>query len=204
MKKLIKKIPPYPPLLKGGRGDYRKNIDGVTLIELLVVVSIICILVLALGFEFKVWMGSYDAESEIKEMYVDMMNARANAMQKNRAYFMDLPSSNQQQYAIYEDDYDATYNTISGDGILQIGSDPNTSDNLVVQKTLKHTIVPALAGGVRRFYFNKNGESSLSDANPNTIRISTTASPDYDCITLSQTRIKMGKWNGTTSTCDIK
>jgi prepilin-type N-terminal cleavage/methylation domain-containing protein len=176
--------------------------DGVTLTELLIVVSIICILVLALGFEFKGWMGSYDAESEIKEMYVDMMNARANAMQKNRAYFMDLPSSNQNQYAIYEDDYDATYNTISGDCVLQIGSDPNTSDNLVVQKTLKHTIVPVLAAGVRRFYFNKNGEASLSGTN--TIRISTTANPDYDCITLSQTRIKTGKWNGTTSTCDIK
>jgi prepilin-type N-terminal cleavage/methylation domain-containing protein len=184
---------------------FLKN-DGVTLTELLIVISIIGILVLALGFEFRGWMGSYDAESEIKEMYVDMMNARANAMQKNRAYFIDLPSSNQRQYAIYEDDYDATsgYNLISGDSVLQIGADPDTSDNLVVQKTLKHTIVPALEGGVRRFYFNKNGESSLGDANPNTIRISTTASPDYDCIILSKTRIKMGKWNGTTSTCDLK
>jgi prepilin-type N-terminal cleavage/methylation domain-containing protein len=180
------------------------NNDGVTLPELLVVVSIISILMLALGFEFRGWMGSYNVESEIKEMYVDMMNARANAMQKNRAYFVDLPSSNQEQYAIYEDDYDATYNTISGDSVLQIGADPNTSDNLVVQKTLKHTIVPSLAAGVRRFYFNKNGESSLSDSSPNTIRISSTADPDYDCIILSQTRIKMGKWNGTTSTCDLK
>jgi len=49
--------------------------NGITLIELIVVISIMGILVFALGFSFQGWMGGYKVESQIKEMYVDLMNA---------------------------------------------------------------------------------------------------------------------------------
>ncbi len=64
--------------------------DGVTLIELIVVVSVIGILVVALGFTFQGWMGRYKVESQMKEMYIDLMNARARAMQRNRMSFCGL------------------------------------------------------------------------------------------------------------------
>src|SRR4030042_6482895 len=108
-------IPPYPPLLKVGRGDYWINRNGVTLIELIVVVSVIGILVIALGFSFEGWMSKYRVESQIKEMYTDLMNSKASAMQRNRMYFVSLTTT---RYTIYEDTYNATYPTYTdGDGL---------------------------------------------------------------------------------------
>jgi prepilin-type N-terminal cleavage/methylation domain-containing protein len=169
---------------------------GVTLIELIVVVSVIGILVIALGFSFQGWMGKYRVESQIKEMYTDLMNARARAMQRNRIHFVDLPPAQPTQYTIYEDIYNAADPTnIDGDGILQTGS-----DRRVLQKTTSYTIVPALVFGDTRFNFNKDGLVSHNG----TIRLSSTVTPDYDCIVIAPTRINMGQWNTTSADCDVK
>ncbi len=66
---------------------------GITLVELIIVLSIIGILAVALGFEFTGWMGRYRVESQVKEMYVDLMNARARAMQRNRMHFVNFPNT---------------------------------------------------------------------------------------------------------------
>ena len=52
-----------------------------------------------------------------------------------------------------------------------------------------HGIITALPGG---FDFNRNGIASVTG----NIRFSSTASPDYDCITILPTRIKMGQYSG--------
>jgi len=164
------------------------NRRGITLIELIVVVSVIGILVIALGFSFQGWMGKYKIESQIKEMYVDLMNARASAMQRNRMYFVSLTTT---QYTIYED----TNTAPDGNETLE-----TASDTQVLQKNTSYTIVPALAFGVTQFRFNKNGLVSHNG----TIRLSSTVTPDYDCIVLSPTRINMGQWNTTSADCDVK
>ena len=76
------------------------NNRGITLIELIVVISIIGILAVALGFTFQGWMGGYRIESQTKEMYVDLMNARARAMQRNRSHFVVVTAND---YQIFED-----------------------------------------------------------------------------------------------------
>ena len=117
MKMLIKIIPPYPPLLKGGRGDYQiKNRNGVTLIELMIAISIIAILVVALGFEYRNWMGRYKVENQIKQMHTDFMNARIRAMTMNRMHFATETAN---AYTIYEDTNPAP----DGNGTLEIASD---------------------------------------------------------------------------------
>jgi prepilin-type N-terminal cleavage/methylation domain-containing protein len=161
---------------------------GMTLMELMVVISIIGILAIALGFQFQGWMGNYKVESQIRDMYADLLNARARAMQKNRMHFVSLATN---QYTIYEDTNPAP----DGNETLETGS-----DTMVVQKTTDYNIVPAL-GGVTQFNFNKEG---LISAN-GTIRLSSTVTPDYDCIRLSDNiKINVGKWNAGSSDCDVK
>lgn len=162
---------------------------GMTLIELIIVITIIGILIFALGFSFQGWIGNYNVERAIKGMYIDLMNARARAVERNRIHFVDLPVAQPNSYVIYEDTNPAP----DGNGILETASDAT-----VLQKNLDYTIIPAMAFGLTRFSFDKNGLGSING----TIRLSSTVNPDYDCIVLSETRINIGKWNG--SSCDIK
>ncbi|MDP2277037.1 MAG: type II secretion system protein, partial [Nitrospirota bacterium] len=76
--------------------------EGVTLTELIVVIAIIGILVVALGFSFEGWLGKYRVESQIKEMHIDLMNTRANAMSRTRVHFFIFPNAT--SYTIYADD----------------------------------------------------------------------------------------------------
>lgn len=159
---------------------------GVTLIELIVVVSVIGILVIALGFSFQGWMGKYRMESQVKEMYTDLMNARARAMQRNRMYFVNFPNTT--SYRIFEDTNPAP----DGNGTLEIANDAQ----VLPTKTIQY----ALTWGGGNITFDNRGLLS-----PNgTIRVTSTLDPDYDCIVLFATRINMGKWNATTTNCDAK
>jgi prepilin-type N-terminal cleavage/methylation domain-containing protein len=168
---------------------YILNNRGMTLIELIIVISIIGILVFALGFSFQGWIGSYNVERAIKEMYIDLMNARARAVERNRIHFVDLPVAQPKQYVIYEDTNPAP----DGNGILETASDAS-----ILRKNLDYTIVPAMSFGLTQFSFDKSGLGSIKG----TIRLSSTVNPDYDCIVLSETRINIGKWNGTS--CAVK
>ena len=94
-----------------------KGNKGITLIELLVVMSIIGILVVALGFSFQGWRGAYKVESIVKEVYSDLMDARSKAMTSGgMSYFVEL---NAGSYQIFEDtNRDGDH--VRGDGDIAI------------------------------------------------------------------------------------
>lgn len=165
------------------------NNRGITLIELIVVVTIVSILVVALGFEFQGWMGRYRVESQIKNLYMDMMNTRTRAMQRNRTHFVTIPSTT--SYSIFEDNNPAP----DGDG--------SVANEITPLPTYPKTVEYAMNwnGGGTTITLDRGGLVSPSG----TLYLTTTVDSDYDCIVVSPTRINMGKCSGANcASCDVK
>jgi len=159
--------------------DDKTTRGGFTLVEILITVAILGILLVIAVGNFGGINEKYKVEAETKQLYADLMDARGRAMQRNRWFFVRMTSTG---YKTYEDSSPAP------DGN---GPPLDNADALVTSITVRHAISTNLAGG-NDFGFNRNGI-----ANDNgTIRLVSTAQPDYDCITLRPTRIKMGQYIG--------
>lgn len=162
-----------------------------TLMELLTVIAIIGILA-GLGIvSFRGWINRYNIETEVKQMYADLMQARLLAMDKNRTHFATLSTGS---YAIYDDTSPAP----NGDGTLTVGSDTQVYPSA----TLTY---PITWGGGSTIEFTNRGLVNTSK----TICVYSTFDPSYDCLLLSATRIRMGKLNAqggscTSDKCDAK
>jgi prepilin-type N-terminal cleavage/methylation domain-containing protein len=163
-----------------------KENKGVTFIELMIVISVIGIMIVVTGFSFQSWTANYRIESQIKEMYADLMNTRVSAISRNKMYFVTLTAN---QYSIYED----TNPQPDGNNALE-----TTLDTQIIQKSTNYPVVFALSLGHTKFNIDRQGMLS----NNGTIRFDSNAAPDYDCIVLFSTRINIGKWNG--AKCNAK
>ncbi len=159
--------------------------DGITLIELIIVVSVIAILVVTLGFEYRNWMGRYRVENQAKQMHADLMNARARAMTMNRTHFLAWTTGS---YTIYEDTNPAP----DGNGTLEQDSD-------VPLPTYPKTVEYAIdwKGSGTHVSLDRRGMMTPEGS----MRLTTTNDADYDCLTISRTRINMGKWNEDGASC---
>ena len=159
---------------------FARDNRGMTLIELMTVVAILGVLVVILGFSFQGWLAKYKVEEETKRFYADLSDARGRAMQKKRNTFVDMAA---RQYRTFED----TNTAPDGNGTLE-----TASDTRVANVTTTYTITPALTGGVTQFAFDREGLATVTG----TIRLVSTLSPDYDCITIRTTRLRIGRYNG--------
>lgn len=186
--------------------------EGFTLIELLVVIGIASILVIVLGFEFTGWQARYNVESQIKTMHIDLMTARQRAMEKNIPYITQLAADGK-SYRICED--------TNGNGICDAPSETtNSSISQSLSKNgLRYQMSSNLGGSLivmntRGILMLSNGgvNSDIDNTTPNNIWLlnpdtgvfydPTKSEVDYDCISLSATRIGVGKYDG--ATCNIK
>jgi prepilin-type N-terminal cleavage/methylation domain-containing protein len=150
---------------------------GFTLVEILITIAIVGILlVLAVG-NFGGMNEKYKVEAETKQLYADLMDARGRAMQRNRVFHAQITVNG---YNTFED----TDPVPDGDANL------TGSDTPVTSVTVDHDITTT--AGLSNFRFNRNGIASVTGD----IRFASTARPDYNCITILPTRIKMGQYIG--------
>jgi prepilin-type N-terminal cleavage/methylation domain-containing protein len=159
--------------------------EGFTLVEILITLAILGILlVLAVG-NFGGMNEKYKVEAETKQLYADLMDARGRAMQRNRVSFVQIRADD---YLTFEDTSPAP----DGDRALQTGN-----DTLITNTTVSHDIVTGNIAVPLNFNFNRNGIASATGF----IRFTSTAQPDYDCIWIRATRIKMGRYDATGNAC---
>ena len=141
-------------------------------------------LLLPLDFNFQGWVSGYKAESQTKEMYIDLINTRARAMQRNRMHFIDLAVD---QYNIYEDDNPAPGG--NGNGTPEPAIDTPVSQPKILEA--RYPIIWSTPANTT-IEFNTNGLSS-----ENKLICSNAPddadSADYNCMIISTTRINMGK-----------
>ena len=164
------------------------NDNGVTLVEVMVTLAVMIILVGSLAFSYQGWIAKYRVESQVKEMYIDLMNGRARAMERNRAHFATGVAST---YSIYED----TSPGPDGNGTLETGSDRLLP---TYPKTVTYPLV--WTGGGTTITFSRNGMISPTG----NMFLTTTADADYDCMTITAMKIYMGKKNVSTLVCEAK
>ncbi len=157
--------------------------SGFTMVEMMIVIAIISILILAVTDSYRSWSRRYRAENSVKEMYANLMDARARALQKKRMHFVVLTGT---EYRIYEDTSPAP----DGDRTLD-----TAADTLVLRGTPAEPIQTFPAGGIA---FDTDGVSSIDSG---FIRISSPVRSDYDCIALRRTRIKLGQMDDAGAVC---
>lgn len=168
--------------MRGGQTSMGSG--GFTLVEILIAVAIFGFLAMMAVSSFRGLDEKYKVESETKQFFGDLMDVRGRAMQRDRFYHVAITTNG---YATFEDAAPAP----EGDG-----NPANGANNPVVNVTVKHDI---LTGGMDNITFNRNGIPNVTG----NIRFLSSAgtNPDYDCIWIRATRIKMGQFNEGTNTC---
>lgn len=170
-------------------GIENKN-SGVTLIEILVITAIISILVLALGFSYQGWLGNYKIETQARQLYTDLMEARSRAMTRNMMHFVVLTAAN---YSVYED---TNNNNAPNPGAGPSDDHPIPEYCVPGTFTLKPKTVQYNMGWTGTIPFNTRGLTNSAATITIPLTLPSGATPDYDCILVYQSRIRMGQMSG--------
>lgn len=152
--------------------------NGFTVIELVIVVGILSILLVIAALLMRNMLGKARVEEETKRMYTDFTDARTRAMNRNRVQFAIVtPAAN--QYQIWED----TNPGPDGDG------SQTAADTLLSQVIITDQLVSVLG----TITFDTRGLISPQNG---TIHIVNNFGSTFDCIAISTTKMRLGRWDG--------
>ena len=172
---------------------YPHDRKGLTLVELLVTMTVVGIILLAMGASMRGWATRYRVESVTHDLYTDLTEARANALQQGRSYFATFQTGPPDSYSLYSD---VNGNRVRDDAVL-----PTFPKELG-----EYRLMYALDSGLPEITLNRRGmveqsgyvrvvpDAFYDDIYDNNNSVAVEA--DYDCLVLQGTRIKMGRWNG--------
>ena len=155
--------------------------NGFTTIELLVVVAIVVILIAMASLYMRRMLVKARVEQQAQQIYSDLVSARSRAMNRNRIQFVQINLGNS-QYQIWDDTFPAP----DGDGILTPGNDTLVTSTITLDQLW---VNPA---GFTQFQFANNGVISGTGV----IGLTNTYEAVFDCISVSPTRIRLGRWDG--------
>lgn len=166
-----------------------KNIRGITLVEMVVVIAIMTILIALATIAFNDYQVKYAVENEIKTLYSDIMGARMHAMNENRPYSVNF--------------YAKSYKTKADLDIVKYSKDVKygLAFNLQDSDGNLHSDIWFDNRGI---VFIGNNPAPNDDDVKNFVRVNVNTSSEYDCIEVKSTRIKMGRWNGSNATCEVR
>jgi prepilin-type N-terminal cleavage/methylation domain-containing protein len=161
-----------------------KNNRGFSLIELVVVIGLIAILSGVVTINFNSWQKKYAIEGQVKEMLIDLTDARMRAI------------ATKQQHTVFLNPTSYTFQRYS--------SESDTVGTQIFSKTLKYPMQNFSSCTYSAF----SDTPVVIDASGYTSSRMTIAvgiglsDPAYNCLALSTARVNMGKING--NNCEFK
>ena len=155
--------------------------NGFTIVELVVVIAIVAILLAVAGLAMQSMLIKARVEQQAQQIYADLVYARSRAMNYNRIQFVQITLANS-QYQIWDDTFPAP----DGDGILTPGSDT------LVTSTITRDQLWVNPAGFIQFQVDNRGVISGTG----TVGLTNIYKAAFDCVSVSPTRIRLGRWDG--------
>ncbi len=169
-----------------------RNRGGFTLVEIAITVALLGLLVMLAITSFGGLREKYAIESETKNFYAALMEARGRAAQRSRFHFVRITSTG---YAAYED----VSPSPDGNGNYE------ATDNQVITGTVNHVIDASNLGATGmtgvNIIFDRRGIATGTGYVRFATTPGSTANPDYNCVTIKETRLRTGKMNNALDNC---